>query len=69
MTEEFRILYKRGGAVGTDYHYYMAESAKQALQFQLDAISQKGWNIQLLTIERFDRYANKWIDESEVLNG
>lgn len=69
MTEEFRILYQRDNAVGTDYHYYRANDAAQALQFQLDAIKHKGWDINLLTIERYDRYADKWIDESEVLHG
>ena len=66
-TEEFRILYKRDNAVGMDYHYYMAENAQQALEFQKETIKLKGWNINLLKIERFDRFANKWVDESHVL--
>ena len=67
--EEFRILYQRTNSVGSNYHYYRAEDAKEALQFQLETIEHKGWDINLLTIERYDRFADKWIDESEVLSG
>lgn len=65
---EFRILYKRVGFVDTCYHYYMAESAEQALQWQRWAMKAKGQDLELLSIERFDRFADQWIDESEVLS-
>lgn len=45
----------------------MAENAERALEFQLETIRLKGWNINLISVERFDRFANKWIDESYVL--
>jgi len=66
-TEEFRILYTRNGSVGSNYHYYMAENAKQALDFQIETIKLKGWNIDLLSVERYDRFADKWVAESYVL--
>ena len=66
-TVEFRILYTRNKFIGSNYHYYMAENAERALEFQLETIRLKGWNINLISVERFDRFANKWIDESYVL--
>jgi len=64
---EYRIEYLRRGAVEHNYHYYMAYSPKQALDFQNEMIEHKGWSIDLLKIERKCPYSNKWIDESEVL--
>jgi len=66
-TVEFRILYTRNKSIGSNYHYYMAENAERALEFQLETIRLKGWNINLISVERFDRFADKWIDESYVL--
>lgn len=65
---EFRILYKRVGFVDTDYHYYMAETSEQALQWQRWSMKAKGQDLELISVEKFDRFANQWIDESEVLS-
>tara|TARA_A100001011_G_C14017013_1_gene717831 strand:- start:511 stop:747 length:237 start_codon:yes stop_codon:yes gene_type:complete len=65
---EFRIKYKRVGHIGTDYHYYMAETAEQALQWQYWRMKAKAQELELLSVEKFDRFADKWIDRSEVLN-
>ena len=66
---EYRIKYKRTGDVETDYHYYMAENAEQALQWQQWRMQAKAQELELLSVEKFDRFADKWIDRSEVLNG
>lgn len=67
VSVEFRIKYMRPGSVGVNYHYYMADDAEQALAFQLEMIDHKGWNINILEVEMFDRFAKRWIDQSHVL--
>ena len=46
----------------------MCENAEQALAFQLEMAKHKKWEFEILRIEKFFKYANKWIDESDVLN-
>jgi hypothetical protein len=46
----------------------MAESAEQALDFQLEMIEHRHWNIEILKIEKMCPWSNRWIDESEILN-
>ena len=46
----------------------MAKTAAEALECQLEMIEHRGWKIKLLSIERKCPWANKWIDESEILN-
>jgi hypothetical protein len=67
VSVEFRIKYVRPKSVGVNYHYYMADDAEQALEFQLEMIEHKDWDINILEVEMFDRFANKWIDQSHVL--
>jgi hypothetical protein len=65
---EFRIEYKKHGSIENNYHYYMAHNAQEALDFQLEMIDHRHWNIELIKLEKKCPYANKWIDESEVLH-
>jgi hypothetical protein len=65
---EFRIEYVSENSIGHNYHYYLAHNAKEALTYQLDAMNHKRWNIEILNLERKCPYANKWIDESYILN-
>ena len=65
---EYRIKYLTKGATVPSYHYYMCEDAEQALAFQLEMAKHKGWEFEILKIEKFFKYADKWIDESDVLN-
>ena len=46
----------------------MCENAEQALAFQLEMAKHKKWEFEILKIEKFFKYADKWIDESDVLN-
>jgi hypothetical protein len=64
---EFRIEYTSGNSVGCSYHYYLARNATEALHYQLEMMDHKHWSIKLLKMERKCPFANKWIDESEVL--
>lgn len=64
---EYRIKYKRTGDENTSYHYYMCESAEQALQFQLAITKNNTLNISIISIERSCPWSNKWIDESIIL--
>ena len=65
---EYRITYRKENCVGLNKHYYMAESAKQALDFQLEMIEHRNWSLELLKIEKFCPWSNRWIDKSEILN-
>ena len=64
---EYRIKYQHSHDRLTNYHYYLAETAEQALEFQEQAIEHHDWNITLLTIEKKCPWANKWLDESDIL--
>jgi len=64
---DFRIKYSTEDSVGTNYHYYNCADAEQALLFQREMIANKGWCIELLSIEKKNPYSDKWEDESEVL--
>ena len=65
---EYRITYRRKNCVQLNKHYYMAESAEQALGFQLEMIAHRHWDLEIIKIEKFNPWSEKWIDKSEVLN-
>ena len=65
---EYRIKYLTKNTSIPNYHYYMCEDADQALAFQIEMAKHKKWQFEILRIEKFFKYANKWIDESDVLN-
>tara|TARA_B100001939_G_scaffold24338_1_gene19699 strand:- start:223 stop:378 length:156 start_codon:yes stop_codon:yes gene_type:complete len=46
----------------------MAESAEQALEFQLEMMEHRGWNLEILKIEKHNPWSEKWIDKSDILN-
>ena len=49
---EFRIEYKKHGSIENNYHYYMAHNAQEALDFQLEMIDHRHWNIELIKLEK-----------------
>ena len=65
---EYRILYQRVGEVNASYHYYSALNADQALEFQLQMVENKGWDIEILAIEEKNPYSLRWEDRSEILS-
>ena len=65
---EYRITYRRKNCVQLNKHYYMAESAEQALGFQLEMMQHRGWDLEIIKIEKFNPWSERWIDKSEVLN-
>lgn len=65
---EFRLEYISNNSMGHNYHYYLAHNAIEALKFQIEMMDSKQWSIEIIKLERKCPYANKWIDESEVLN-
>ena len=65
---EYRITYRKQNCVQPNKHYYMAESAEQALEFQLEMMEHRGWNLEILKIEKLNPWSDRWIDKSEVLN-
>lgn len=65
---EYRIKYLTKNTSIPNYHYYMCEDANQALTFQIEMAKHKKWQFEILKIEKFFKYAGKWIDESDVLN-
>lgn len=65
---EYRIIYRKQNCVQANNHYYMAESAEQALDFQLEVMEHRGWELEIIKIEQFNPWSERWIDESEILN-
>ena len=64
---EYRIKYQHAEDVLTNYHYYQAINAQQALQYQLEMVEHHDWDIKILQVERKCPWSNEWQDESEVL--
>ena len=46
----------------------MCEDSKQAFEFQLEMAKNKKWELEILSIERFCKYRNGWVDESSVID-
>lgn len=63
----YRIKYQMNESVGTNYHYYMACTADQALHFQKIMAGRRGWELTTLSVERRCPWSEKWIDESHVV--
>jgi len=64
---EYRIKYQHADDVLTNYHYYQAETAEQALNYQLEMVEHHGWDIEILQVERKCPWSGNWEDKSEVL--
>ena len=64
---EYRIKYLPKNSTIPNYHYYMCETAEQALQFQIEMAKHKRWEFEILKIEKFFKYSDMWVDESDVL--
>jgi hypothetical protein len=68
---EYRIKYISRNSRGHNYHYYLAENAKKAIEYQLEMMDHKHWEIELVSLERktFSPYASRhrWVDESDIL--
>ena len=66
---EYRIRYN----AGTDhcfldsYHYYMAETANQAFSFHQNMMKSKNLHCQNISIEKYNKYSEKWEDETSLL--
>lgn len=58
--EEYRIRYRHNHAVKTSYHYYMAENAEQALSFHDYMTDKKHLNLETISVEVYNRYADRW---------
>ena len=65
---EYRILYKQVGSVNTSYHYYLATTPQQAINFQDQMIKNKGWVIETLSIEQKNPYSGAWENCNGILN-
>lgn len=67
---EFRIKFNAGPdtAALDSYHYYMAETAEQAYQYHLDAMTRRHRVAQHLSVERRNPWSYRWEDASEVLD-
>ena len=67
---EYRIKYNIGVAHAEmdNYHYYNAYNAEQALAFHFKMVAKNNLKMQTLSVEKFNPYANRWEDESEIIN-
>ena len=66
---EYRIKYNAGASHAeiNSYHYYLADSAIQALGFHFKMVKRKKIKMQTISVEKYCKYSDKWFDESEVL--
>lgn len=67
---EYRIRYNAGKehSAFDNYHYYMAENASQAFDFHKKAMRKKHLCAQNISVEKYDLYAERWEDESSLVN-
>lgn len=64
---QYRIKYVVRGSIETNYHYYYAHDACQAYDFQSEMAEHRNWCIDTKCIERRCPYAQRWIDETELV--
>ena len=62
---EYRIRYNQGTAEDS-YHYYNAEDAHTAYEYELEMMSHRGQEYQIISVEKKCPYRNAWLDETEA---
>ena len=67
---EYRIRYNAGSehSAMDNYHYYMAVTPDQALDFHIQMVDKKHRVVQNVSVERYNPWSLQWEDNSEVLN-
>lgn len=67
---EFRIKYNAGAghSAQDSYHYYSAKNALEALSFHITMMDKHRFKGQTISIERRNPWADRWEDESDVIN-
>lgn len=67
---EYRIKYNIGAyhAEMDNYHYYNALNAEEALNFHFKMIEKNHLEMQTISVEKYNPYADRWEDESEIIN-
>jgi len=67
---EFRILYnaEARNCAMNNYHYYMAETAEDALKFHRHTLNHYHTTAQDISIEKYNPYSKKWEDQSEWIS-
>jgi hypothetical protein len=64
---EYRINYTREQVeVGGGTHYYNASNAVEALEAQLYISKKDGEGVNIVSVERYCPYSDKWIDETKL---
>lgn len=51
-----------------NYHYYIAETAIQALDYHNSMIERKKIKMQTLSIEKYNPFSLAWEDESQIIH-
>lgn len=67
---DYRIKYNAGAehAELDNYHYYTASSADQAMSFHNNMLNKNNIIVQTISIEKYNRYADRWEDETENIS-
>jgi len=67
---QYRIKYNAESSESAinNYHYFLANSPKEALDFHLTMARSKMIEMQTLSIEEYNSYADRWEDRSSILN-
>jgi hypothetical protein len=67
---EYRILYNHSEEISAmnNYHYFMACSAEQALDYHNIMNEHNGVVAQTISVEKYNPWAERWEDRSSILN-
>lgn len=67
---QYRIKYNAGSSESAlnSYHYFLANNAKDALDFHFAMVKKKKLEMQTLSVEKYNPYSCKWEDRSSVLS-
>ena len=65
--ELYRIFYQINNNKIKNYHYYTAEDAEDAVSIEHRMTELKDvCNLKILSVDKWDRFRKKWIDESKI---
>ena len=67
---EYRVKYNKDNSVIDSYHYYNAENANYAYEYEVEMMVNKKQEYKIISIEKRCPYRKEWLDETEnsILN-
>jgi hypothetical protein len=64
---EYRIKYnaEKDHSALDSYHYYNAENAHDAYEYEIESMRNRGQEYQIISVEKKCPYRDSWLDETE----